>query len=100
MIKVTWHKNSLAIQGHANCKTRGKDLVCCAVSAIIQTATAWFDKDDIEIIDDEQIPIFIIKLIKKNKLNQKYLELIYRQLACLAKHNKKYMSCKKQNNER
>ena len=51
MIKVTWHKNSLAIQGHANCKTKGKDLVCCAASAIIQTATAWFDKDDIEFGD-------------------------------------------------
>ena len=60
MIKVTWHKNSLAIQGHANCKTKGKDLVCCAASAIIQTATSWFDKDDIEIIDDDKHPLIAL----------------------------------------
>ena len=100
MIKITWQKNSLVMQGHANCNCKGKDLICCAASAIIQTATAWFNKDDIKIIKDKRIPIFTIKLIKKTKQNQKYLELIYQQLACLAKHNKKYMSCKKQNNER
>ena len=95
MIKITWQKSSLVMQGHANCNGKGKDLVCCAASAIIQTATAWFYKDDIKIIEDEQIPVFTIKINKKTKQNQKYLELIYQQLACLAKHNKKYMSCKK-----
>ncbi len=95
MINVIWHKNSLVLKGHANSNSKGKDLVCCAASAIIQTATAWFNENDIEINKNNKIPSFEIKLSKINKQNQKYLELIYQQLACLAKHNKKYILCKK-----
>ncbi|MBP5256805.1 MAG: ribosomal-processing cysteine protease Prp [Mycoplasma sp.] len=95
MINITWYKNSLVLQGHANCNYKGKDLVCCAASAIVQTAIAWFNKKDIKITKNTKIPFFEIKLIKLTNQNQKYLELIYKQLSYLAKQNKKYISCKK-----
>ena len=95
MINITWHKNSLVLQGHANSNSKGNDLICCAASTIVQTAVVWFNKRDIKITKNKKIPLFEIKLINLTKQNKKYLELIYKQLSYLAKQNKKYMLCKK-----
>lgn len=37
MITVTCHSNSITIEGHAGYAPRGQDIVCAAVSTLVQT---------------------------------------------------------------
>lgn len=37
MIEVTQHKDKISIRGHANYAEHGKDIVCSAVSVLVQT---------------------------------------------------------------
>lgn len=37
MIEVTQHKDGITIKGHANYAEHGKDIVCAAVSVLVQT---------------------------------------------------------------
>ncbi len=91
MIKVEIKENSIAISGHANYAQKGNDIVCAAISAIIQSSTTWFAKKDIKIKQNKKTPLFELTLINDKKENKDKINLIIKQLQFVQKHYKKYI---------
>ena len=83
--------NSIKISGHANYAPKGQDIVCAALSAIIQSSVTWFDKKDIEVKQDKKTPSFELTLIKNIKSNEDKINLLKKQLEFIQKHYKKYI---------
>ncbi len=56
MILVIYSKRKITIKGHANFAKKGKDIVCAAVSSLVNTtlnSLKGFKKSEIEIKDGE-----------------------------------------------
>ncbi|ATZ17481.1 hypothetical protein ELUMI_v1c07590 [Williamsoniiplasma luminosum] len=86
-IKITYHNNeykSIELTGHALAGEYGQDLVCAAISGIINGALNAFDQkfeNDIEIIvDDNWIEL---KLKNSNQQIQTMFEMLKIQLATI-----------------
>ncbi len=96
MIKVVYTDISLEVSGHANYNLKGKDIVCAAVSAVVQTASSWFKKGDLDIKINRKNKVAIkYTLKKKTKENKEKLSLIVLQLKVLSRNYKKYIQIKK-----
>ena len=57
MIQITRYDGGITIQGHAGYAPIGQDIVCAAVSALVQTFIASIDElttDKIEVVTSEQ----------------------------------------------
>ena len=98
MISIELYSNGLIVSGHANADTKGKDIYCAAVSAIVQGAINWFYENEISFeLFDGYLKLKILKLTKKN---HEKLEMIAIQLWSLkSKDTKKYIDFKKNKKE-
>lgn len=57
MIVITKHENGLSIRGHAGYAPHGQDIVCAAVSALVQTFIASVEEltiDKLKVFRNEQ----------------------------------------------
>lgn len=96
MIKVVYTDTSLEVSGHANFAKKGKDIVCAAVSAVVQTASSWFKKGDLSIKMDKKNKVAVkYTLKKKTKENKEKLSLIVLQLKVLSRNYKDYIQIRK-----
>lgn len=96
MIKVKYTDTSLEVSGHAKYAPKGNDIVCAAVSAIVETATSWFKKGELSIkLDKKQNVTLRYDLIKKTTENKNKLALIVTALQMLEKKYKKYIKITK-----
>lgn len=95
MTTIEYSKNHLKVIGHTGFNRNSKDIVCAGISAITMGATNWFDKNDVEIVVDDKIPLIEITLLNKNNKNQKMLELIIIQLKSIQKEYSKFVKLKK-----
>ena len=96
MINVKYTDTSLKVSGHAQFAPKGSDLVCAAVSAIVETSSSWFKKDELDIKLDKRNDVSIqYNLIKKTAENKNKMTLIVKQLQVLEKKFKKYIKITK-----
>ena len=56
MIEIEIEKNSISVKGHANYDKPGRDIVCAAVSVLLQTFTASVEELTGDIINAEFQP--------------------------------------------
>ncbi len=89
MIEVTFNKNLLVVKNHA--KDR---LVCCAISTIMYTCTAWFKKNEIVFFEDPTNTIIAIELKKKTKTSLVKLAMAFSQIQLLQKQYPKDIKVK------
>ena len=85
MIEVTVSKRRIRVQGHANFAPKGKDIVCAAVSSLVNTtlnSLDGFKKSEIDIKDGE-VTIDIKHKVKRD--DQVRLEMLVKGLKIIAK---------------
>ena len=73
MIKVFYNNKTIKITGHADFADHGRDIVCASVSSIMYTtinAILSFDKNAIEVIDNKE---YIINIIKNDEVTNKLI---------------------------
>lgn len=56
MIRITRTECSITIEGHAGYEEKGKDIVCAAVSTLIQTMVATIEQKEPEAIEYKLTP--------------------------------------------
>lgn len=90
MIKIDIWSNAFIVDGHADYAPYGQDIVCAAVSAIIQGSLNWFDENDCNLIMKDSY----ISLVCHSNLNENalYFELLSKQLKAI--NNKDHVSVK------
>ena len=71
MIEVKRHSNGISIQGHAGYAPHGKDIVCAAVSAIVQTFLASIDELTADTIRVTETPQGQIQSIQFEHLSER-----------------------------
>ncbi len=78
MIRITLYKHAITCEGHANYDTKGHDIYCAGVSAIIMSAMNWFKKTDLDyVVEDGLIKVKLANLTQDNLYK---LELLKTQL--------------------
>lgn len=93
MIKVVYTSTTLEVSGHANYDKKGKDLVCAAVSAIVQTSASWFKKSELKIKRTKTSIKYVLKPTADNKAK---LQLVVKQLKALEGKYKKHITISKE----
>lgn len=83
MINVHWNNQFISVIGHANKINKSKNLVCCAVSTIMFSSQALFNKKDISFCVNKKNNSITVTLRNKSSSNKKILKIIYMQLMYL-----------------
>lgn len=91
MIIIEIKDYSISVSGHAGYAKKGQDIVCAAISAIVQSSSTWFTSKDAKYIQNDKENAIQISLIKKNESNNQKLELLIKQLKFIQKQYKKYI---------
>ncbi len=81
MVTITYFKNALLIEGHANLQPAPHDILCAGISAISMGALNWFDQADIKVTINDGSLLLIINHCSKQNID--YLTLIKTQLNAL-----------------
>ena len=84
MIEVTANKRKIRVKGHANFGTKGNDIVCAAVSSLVNTtlnSLKSFKKSEIQIKDGD-VSIDIRHKVKRD--DQVRLEMLVKGLKLIA----------------
>lgn len=71
MIEVKRHSNGIFIQGHAGYAPHGKDIVCAAVSTLVQTFLASVDELTADTIRVTETPQGQIQSIQFERLSER-----------------------------
>ena len=85
MIEVTANKHKIRVKGHANFGPKGYDIVCAAVSSLVNTtlnSLKSFKKSEV-IIKDGDVTIDIKHKVKRD--DQVRLEMLVKGLKLIAK---------------
>ena len=88
MIKVEVTKNNISILGHANYDDYGKDIVCAAVSSVVQTSVEGIASINESAIDVKQSQDKLEIIINSN--DEITTKLINNMLNCLKQIEKEY----------
>ncbi|MDE6646056.1 MAG: ribosomal-processing cysteine protease Prp [Malacoplasma sp.] len=98
MIHIDFYLDGFKISGHAKYATKGKDIVCAAISGICFGSINWFNKKDIIIFEsnEEKAELTLkVNLTEKNKMGISLIETqiktisdSYYQFCKFKKHNK------------
>ena len=89
MISLVFTKKSIEISGHANYAKKGHDIVCAAVSAIIQSGATWFNKKDIKYLADKDQPYIKLELLSDKQEEIDKFNLLIKQLKFIQKNYSK-----------
>lgn len=68
MIDINFYKNGFVVTGHANFDSKGKDIVCSAVSGIFFGFLNWLKEKDYKKIEDNKIPLLKVSLTLNNEI--------------------------------
>ncbi|OAL10155.1 hypothetical protein A6V39_04555 [Candidatus Mycoplasma haematobovis] len=83
MTKIIITNNSLLIAGHTNYASKGKDLVCAAISALVTgSAEIWKDNKEIETTIDEDSYYF--KFNNLSKVTKIELDFLIKHLKIIS----------------
>ncbi len=98
MITITLYQKAITCNGHANFSSKGNDIYCAGVSAVILSAMNWFKKSDIEY--EMADGLFKFKLVNQSEDNLYKLDLLKQQLSSFQQSDfKKYIQIKKSRKE-
>lgn len=95
MIKIKYTDTTIQVTGHAGHGTKGNDIVCAAVSAIVLGAIKWFKPKDIEVTENKRKNSLTIVIKNRKPENMLMLDLIVKQLQPITKRYKKYVKIKR-----
>ena len=97
MIFIKLFLDGIIVTGHANFKKKGEDIVCSAVSAIIQGFIKSFDDSLInEHIENPKIPLIYFRTT--SEISKESMNILVTQLKCILNSAKNYLNLEITNN--
>ncbi len=87
MITATFHEHAITVSGHSGCAPAGQDIICAAVSILMEAAAAVLRKEQAPVLDIRGKGLHMITASKDSGA----LETARQGLSLLAHHYAEYV---------